>query len=371
VTVRGSKPVSGLGVEPGTGRLAWLDYAKGLGIILVVLGHANRSIERTGDIAWSDHLRFLDEVIYDFHMPLFFVLAGIAVGLQRNTGCSAAWRSIWWGIVLPYVIWTVVWIAMKLVFPGASNHPLTVSHLLRAGFEPVEHMWFLYHLFFARVLWLGWSLVDPGRDRAWVVIALAFLAGSYLGGTPGWSDAIGYFLGNVGFVGVGMLLAPGLASPGARRETAQNVLLWGAVFVLLFLVLRPEKVSAPEFVVAAAGAALIIFAARLLATLAPSPGLRALAFLGEASLAIYVLHLFVIAIVRVVLKSVSLTSEPALLIAGTAAGLVVPAIAFALVLRAGAEFDRPLARWVGFGTARCSHYFKLTPAAVRHAVAST
>jgi acyltransferase len=45
-------------------RLNTYDIAKGIGIILVVLGHT------------ATHIG-LEKVIYQFHMPLFFILSGI------------------------------------------------------------------------------------------------------------------------------------------------------------------------------------------------------------------------------------------------------------------------------------------------------
>ena len=48
-------------------RIAWIDAAKGIGILLVVLGH-------TFNIpVW------LHNWIYSFHMPLFFLLAGLII----------------------------------------------------------------------------------------------------------------------------------------------------------------------------------------------------------------------------------------------------------------------------------------------------
>lgn len=45
------------------GRIAWVDIAKGLGIFLVVLGHTYRKNP-------------VQNWIYSFHMPLFFILSG-------------------------------------------------------------------------------------------------------------------------------------------------------------------------------------------------------------------------------------------------------------------------------------------------------
>ena len=53
-------------------RIAWLDTAKGIGIILVVLGHSMSPI-LTGHMVMESLYKFL----YMFHMPLFFFLSGV------------------------------------------------------------------------------------------------------------------------------------------------------------------------------------------------------------------------------------------------------------------------------------------------------
>ena len=47
----------------------WVVIAKGIGIILVVIGHFHPD---TSPLYWSD----IRVIIYSFHMPLFFVLSG-------------------------------------------------------------------------------------------------------------------------------------------------------------------------------------------------------------------------------------------------------------------------------------------------------
>lgn len=44
-------------------RAEWIDVLKGIGIILVVIGHVNTK-------------GFLVQWLYTFHMPLFFALSG-------------------------------------------------------------------------------------------------------------------------------------------------------------------------------------------------------------------------------------------------------------------------------------------------------
>ena len=49
-------------------RLKWLDIAKGLGIILMVLGHTSIP-------------KFASDFIWSFHMPLFFIASGFTTNL--------------------------------------------------------------------------------------------------------------------------------------------------------------------------------------------------------------------------------------------------------------------------------------------------
>lgn len=60
-------------------RIVWLDMAKGLGIMLVLLGHAPRD-----EMLISYPLiSFIKHFIYLFHMPLFFFISGITFSLIK------------------------------------------------------------------------------------------------------------------------------------------------------------------------------------------------------------------------------------------------------------------------------------------------
>ncbi|EPJ4139137.1 acyltransferase family protein [Klebsiella pneumoniae] len=67
-------------------RETWVDYAKGIGIILVVFGHANRGLYSSGIYISPEIYHYLDNVIYSFHMPLFFFLSGLFFVSSIKTG---------------------------------------------------------------------------------------------------------------------------------------------------------------------------------------------------------------------------------------------------------------------------------------------
>lgn len=52
-------------------REVWVDYAKALGIILVVTGHVNRGLYSSGIYISKQFYTLFDSIIYTFHMPLF------------------------------------------------------------------------------------------------------------------------------------------------------------------------------------------------------------------------------------------------------------------------------------------------------------
>lgn len=53
--------------------IIWLDYAKTLGIFLVIFGHSLQGFPCWEEVSF---VKSLWDYIYLFHMPLFFVLSG-------------------------------------------------------------------------------------------------------------------------------------------------------------------------------------------------------------------------------------------------------------------------------------------------------
>lgn len=72
-------------------RITYIDCAKGIGILLVVVGHHLQDSE--GVIQW----------IHSFHMPLFFIITGYLLAQQnRQTSVKAAIISGAKKLMYPY-----------------------------------------------------------------------------------------------------------------------------------------------------------------------------------------------------------------------------------------------------------------------------
>ena len=82
-------------------RLIWIDLAKGIGISLVVIGHAGRGLMSAAIPDEMQILPLLDGAIYAFHMPLFFILSGVTIGLRPIASIQPDLSRRIWRIFYP------------------------------------------------------------------------------------------------------------------------------------------------------------------------------------------------------------------------------------------------------------------------------
>ena len=75
-------------------RISWIDVARGIGIILVLQGHA-----------LSAHV--YRHFIYAFHMPLFFFISGLLFDYKKNNLATNLKKSVK-GILIPYFIFALL-----------------------------------------------------------------------------------------------------------------------------------------------------------------------------------------------------------------------------------------------------------------------
>ena len=61
-------------------RYAWIDYAKGICIILVTFRHVQEGLHPAGALYPYPALKFADVFFFSFRMPLFFIVSGIFLG---------------------------------------------------------------------------------------------------------------------------------------------------------------------------------------------------------------------------------------------------------------------------------------------------
>ena len=92
-----------------TSRLNYLDYAKGLGILLVIWAHINSS----GPIP---------TFLYFFHMPLFFFISGMLFSKKRYNSFGTFVQRKGKTLLKPYVIYSVVTWAIWCIYNLAVHN---------------------------------------------------------------------------------------------------------------------------------------------------------------------------------------------------------------------------------------------------------
>ncbi len=120
-----------------------LDVMKGMGIILVVLGHAIQ--KNVPD--YQSHLLF--NIIYSFHMPLFFVVAGYLMYLTIKADRLLWIRNKAAYLLVPHVIFNVIFYFVSSTgWPNFENLPKQFSFV----------QWMTESLFLNRGEWFLWTL---------------------------------------------------------------------------------------------------------------------------------------------------------------------------------------------------------------------
>lgn len=348
----------------GSERLAWLDHARAAGIVLVVFGHAVRSIDRSG-LEAPPVLELVDDAIYSFHMPLFFLLAGMTQTIAGRKPTGAALAAAGWGILLPYALWSTVWFALKEAFSGAANRGLADSYV-SILWHPEDHFWFLYVLLLLRLAWIAVDATDSTVLRRAAVLVPLVVAFVGAGPADGTFNAFLFFW--AAFYGVGLVVGGSVgAVPWPRLAVGGAVALglWAAIVTSIPDLLSTGFGAARTLAGLAGSAALV--AAAVLAGRRGRIG-RFVAFVGEASLTIFLTHTLFGAASRIVLDALGLLSPMTLLTAAVTTGILGPLVFHVAVMRVGMATGKPIGRWLGLGAQRRSQWIDLAPrrpAAVR------
>jgi fucose 4-O-acetylase-like acetyltransferase len=126
----------------------WVDYAKGIGILLVVYGHVARGVFSAGIPMDAGLFRLVDSIIYSFHMPLFFLLAGIYfIPSFEKYGRRGLILEKVNTIAYPYVIWSLLQGFIEVLLSRFTNSQTSVHEVLTLLWAPRAQFWFLHSLF--------------------------------------------------------------------------------------------------------------------------------------------------------------------------------------------------------------------------------
>lgn len=286
-------------------REAWVDYAKGIGIILVVYGHIAWGVCNAGLQCDMTRETIVNSVLYTFHMPLFFLLAGLFLkrSLSAHGGAPGLIANKFNTVAYPYVIWSLLQGGVELLFARFKNNgSVSIHEILAFPWEPRMQFWFLYTLFWTFVVCgLVFSRV-PTRHQPWLLVPalLAYAAKEQFQQHTNFYNVANF----LPFFVLGALLIDHVDRLVAHRKTIFIVSLLTAI-VLEWVFHGPLGLlnRDPEHLIKLPMAMACVIAVISLCAILQSYHWRWLATLGAASLFIYVMHTMIGVGVRAILAS--------------------------------------------------------------------
>ena len=136
-------------------RLSWIDYARGVAIILVVYKHAAVGFISSGYLI-NSLLYDIQEILYNLRMPLFFILSGVFIEkslIRRGFKKFFSYKAN--TIIYPFLIWGIIQVLIQVIASSYTNSQKELSDLIYLLYFPrgIDPFWFLYTLFFIVIIY--------------------------------------------------------------------------------------------------------------------------------------------------------------------------------------------------------------------------
>ncbi|MGO8913140.1 MAG: acyltransferase family protein [Bradyrhizobium sp.] len=324
------------------GRVDWVDYAKGICIVMVVMMHSVLGVELA-----AGHTGFMHPLVAfakPFRMPDFFLISGLflSVVIDRD------WRTYLDRKVVHFAYFYVLWVTIQFGFKApsfAAETSWTHAGLLylESFIEPFGTLWFIYLLpvFF---------VVTKATRRApslliWGLAALLEMAHIVTGWTVIDEFAARFVYFYSGYLFAGYVFALSDRARAQPRLALAALALWA----LLDGGLVKSAFSEWPLVSLALG---LIGACAVVAVgtlLARAHWLDFLRFCGEHSIVIYLAFFLPMAATRTLLLRAGIIHDVgAISLVVTVAGVIGALAIRRIALKAGAKFlfERPSAFWI-------------------------
>jgi uncharacterized membrane protein YcfT len=330
------------------GRVDWVDYAKGICIVMVVMMHSVLGVELAAGQTGFMHV--LVAFAKPFRMPDFFLISGLflSVVIDRD------WRIYLDRKVMHFAYFYLLWVTIQFGFKAPSfAAEQGWSHVgllyLESFIEPFGTLWFIYLLPVFFVVTKAVRKLPP--PLVWGVLALLEMAHI----ATGWT-AIDEFCARFVYFYSGYLFADVVFALSGRARARPALALAGLAgwaLVNAGMVRSGYSESPPiSLLLGLSGACAIITIATLLAR---AHWLTSLRFCGEHSIVIYLAFFLPMAATRTLLLRTGWIGDIGTIsLLVTIVGVVGALAIWRLALKAGANFlfERPAAFWIAPEKAR-------------------
>jgi uncharacterized membrane protein YcfT len=324
------------------GRVDWVDYAKGICIVMVVMMHSVLGVEQAAGETGFMHV--LVAFAKPFRMPDFFLISGLFLPLVIGRD----WRLYLDRKVVHFAYFYVLWVTIQFGFKAPAFAAETGwSHAgylyLESFIEPFGTLWFIYLLpIFFVVTKLTRNMPPLAIWAAAAALEMAHVA-------TGWT-VIDEFGARFVYVYSGYLFADYVFALSDRARARPwlalaALALWAIVNGSL-VALGYSEWPLISLTLGLAGACAIVTIGTLLARM---NWLNSLRFCGERSIIIYLAFFLPMASTRtLLLKSGIIHDIGAVSLIVTIVGVVGSLLIWRVALAAKANFlfERPAAFWI-------------------------
>jgi fucose 4-O-acetylase-like acetyltransferase len=138
-------------------RQSWIDYDRGISIILVTYRHAYEMLLNAGlGFEKFPMIGYMNVFLFGFRMPLFFITSGIFLSSSlEKKGLKSYNFSRFQNILYPMFIWGILQISLQVAFSGYTNFSHQSIDYIWLLFDPrrTGQFWYLHTLFFVGMLY--------------------------------------------------------------------------------------------------------------------------------------------------------------------------------------------------------------------------
>ncbi len=318
--------MSGNNSQTAISRIGWVDFSKGICIILVVLLHTTNGVEKAfGMESW---LHGFIEWARPFRMPDFFLIAGLFLSRRIDR----PWRSYFDTKVVHfayfYIIWMTVWYVLKLPeFIGQQGLESALLLYPLSFIQPLGTLWFIYLLavFFVATKLLRNAPVVVIWLAAAVLHAMHIETGARV--IDEFAARFVFFYSGYAFAAYAFSVAD-FIDKQKTASTLNGLVIW-AVLNAWLVFGGWSLLPVVELAMGYAGTAAVIAVGVLLSKFNFG---KFVGYCGQNSILIFLSYFIFMAGTRIVLLKLDIINDPGLVaLIVTAVAVVGPLIAFQIV----------------------------------------
>jgi fucose 4-O-acetylase-like acetyltransferase len=337
-------------------RRAWIDYTRGICILLVCYRHCFDGLKEANLPVGDFHLlEILNVCFYSFRMPLFFIISGLFVSrsLQKK-GLGEYIGGRFKIVFYPLIIWGSLQITLQLLLKNYVNGSPAPSDYINLIIFPRnpnnnQQFWYLNALFFVGAFYAFFKVVLRFKLPQQLVLGLVLFA---VAGYMGYKGMTFYIFPDIFHHYIYFCIGDLISSFIFKKESPDIILspkwlissaifctIMQTIFTVINLNHNDDNYINREMPmlflpISLSGCALMI---QLTHIMERKNVFRWLRVIGYHSLFIYLMHLMLIAAVRIVLvKIFHITYIPLIMLIAISVGALVPIVVYNVCVRMGA-----------------------------------